>query len=55
VIRNPASQQKPDPTWPQVDFELGVIRVITKGGVPRIIPLSVPGLTFRATFGLTRL
>lgn len=27
-------------TWPQVDFELGVIRVITKGGVPRVLPLS---------------
>lgn len=26
--------------WPQVDFELAVIRVITKGGVPRVIPLS---------------
>lgn len=27
-------------TWPQVDFELGVVRVITKGGVPRVLPLS---------------
>jgi integrase len=27
-------------TWPQVDFELGVIRVMTKGGVPRVLPLS---------------
>lgn len=27
-------------TWPQVDFELGVIRVITKGGTPRVLPLS---------------
>jgi integrase len=27
-------------TWPQVDFELGVIRVITKGGVPRTLPLT---------------
>jgi integrase len=27
-------------TWPQVDFELGVVRVITKGGAPRVLPLS---------------
>lgn len=27
-------------TWPQVDFELGVIRIITKGGTPRVLPLS---------------
>ncbi|WP_315759345.1 tyrosine-type recombinase/integrase [Bradyrhizobium sp. SZCCHNRI2007] len=27
-------------TWPQVDFELAVIRVITKGGQPRVIPLT---------------
>jgi integrase len=27
-------------TWPQVDFELGVIRVVTKGGVPRTLPLT---------------
>jgi integrase len=27
-------------TWPQVDFELAVIRVITKGGIPRVIPLT---------------
>lgn len=27
-------------TWSQVDFELGVIRVIAKGGVPRVLPLS---------------
>jgi integrase len=27
-------------TWPQVDFELGVVRVITKGDVPRVLPLS---------------
>lgn len=27
-------------TWSQVDFELGVIRVITKGHVPRVLPLS---------------
>lgn len=27
-------------TWPQVDFELGVIRVVTKGGTPRVLPLS---------------
>ena len=27
-------------TWPQVDFELGAIRLITKGGVPRVLPLS---------------
>ena len=27
-------------TWPQVDFEAGVIRIITKGGVPRILPLT---------------
>ncbi len=28
-------------TWPQVDFELGVIRVIAKGGIPRTVPLSI--------------
>lgn len=27
-------------TWPQVDFELGVIRIIGKGGVPAVLPLS---------------
>jgi integrase len=27
-------------TWPQVDFELGVVRVMTKGDVPRVLPLS---------------
>ena len=27
-------------TWSQVDFEAGVIRIITKGGVPRILPLT---------------
>ncbi|WP_316158741.1 MULTISPECIES: site-specific integrase [unclassified Bradyrhizobium] len=27
-------------TWPQVDFDLAVIRVITKGGQPRVIPLT---------------
>ena len=27
-------------TWPQVDFELAMVRVMTKGGVPRIVPLS---------------
>ncbi|MET4721951.1 integrase [Bradyrhizobium japonicum] len=27
-------------TWSQVDFELAVIRVIAKGGVPRVLPLS---------------
>lgn len=27
-------------TWSQVDFELSVIRVIAKGGVPRTLPLS---------------
>jgi integrase len=26
--------------WSQVDFELGVVRVITKGGTPRVIPLT---------------
>lgn len=27
-------------TWRQVDFDLAVVRVITKGGVPRVLPLS---------------
>jgi integrase len=27
-------------TWSQVDFEAGVIRIISKGGVPRTLPLS---------------
>ncbi|MFK4622532.1 tyrosine-type recombinase/integrase [Bradyrhizobium diazoefficiens] len=27
-------------TKPQVDFELAILRVVTKGGVPRIIPLT---------------
>lgn len=27
-------------TWPQVDFELGVIRIIGKGGKPAVLPLS---------------
>jgi len=27
-------------TWPQVDFELGIIRVMTKGDTPRIIPMT---------------
>lgn len=27
-------------TKPQVDFDLGIVRVMTKGGVPRIVPLS---------------
>lgn len=27
-------------TWSQVDFDLGVIRVIVKGGVPRVLPLT---------------
>ncbi len=27
-------------TWPQVDFEQAVIRVMTKGGVPRVLPLT---------------
>jgi integrase len=27
-------------TWSQVDFELGVVRVMTKGGVPRVLPLT---------------
>ncbi|MEY9158272.1 tyrosine-type recombinase/integrase [Bradyrhizobium japonicum] len=27
-------------TWSQVDFELAVIRVVAKGGVPRVLPLS---------------
>ena len=27
-------------TWSQVDFELGVIRIMQKGGVPRVLPLS---------------
>lgn len=26
--------------WPQVDFEQAVVRVIAKGGVPRVIPLT---------------
>jgi integrase len=26
--------------WPQIDFELGVIRVITKGGEPRVVPMT---------------
>jgi integrase len=28
-------------TWPQVDFELSVIRIIGKGGVPAILPLTM--------------
>jgi integrase len=27
-------------TWPQVDFDNGVIRLVAKGGIPRIVPLS---------------
>lgn len=27
-------------TWPQVDFDLSVIRIIGKGGVPAILPLT---------------
>jgi integrase len=27
-------------TWPQVDFELSVIRIIGKGGIPAILPLT---------------
>ncbi|MEH2569620.1 tyrosine-type recombinase/integrase [Bradyrhizobium sp. AZCC 2289] len=27
-------------TWPQVDFEAAVVRVVAKGGVPRVVPLS---------------
>lgn len=27
-------------TWSQVDFELAVIRVMTKGGTPRVIPMT---------------
>jgi len=27
-------------TWPQVDFELAVLRVITKGDQPRVIPMT---------------
>src|ERR1700751_5659499 len=27
-------------TWPQVDFELGVIRVITKGDAAHVIPMT---------------
>lgn len=27
-------------TWSQVDFEIAVVRVIAKGGVPRVLPLS---------------
>jgi integrase len=27
-------------TWRQVDFELGVIRVMAKGGIPRTLPLT---------------
>ncbi len=27
-------------TWPQVDFAAAEVRVITKGGVPRVVPLS---------------
>jgi integrase len=27
-------------TWSQVDFEQALIRVVTKGGIPRVIPLS---------------
>jgi len=27
-------------TWPQIDFDLGLVRVIAKGGVPRVLPLS---------------
>ena len=26
--------------WTQVDFDLGVVRVIAKGGIPRVLPLS---------------
>lgn len=26
--------------WTQVDFDLGVVRVIAKGGVPRVIPMT---------------
>lgn len=27
-------------TWPQVDFDAGVIRIIGKGGIPRTLPLT---------------
>lgn len=27
-------------TWPQVDFDQAVVRVVAKGGVPRLVPLS---------------
>ena len=27
-------------TWPQVDFAEAVVRVVTKGGAPRVVPLS---------------
>jgi integrase len=27
-------------TWPQVDFDLGIIRIIGKGGAPAILPLT---------------
>jgi integrase len=27
-------------TWSQVDFDAGVVRVIAKGGVPRVLPLT---------------
>jgi integrase len=27
-------------SWPQVDFETAVIRLVTKGGVPRVLPLT---------------
>ena len=26
--------------WPQVDFDIGVVRLIAKGGLPRVVPLS---------------
>jgi integrase len=27
-------------TWPQVDFENGLVRIIGKGGIPRLMPMS---------------
>jgi integrase len=27
-------------TWPQVDFELAVIRIVGKGGIPAVLPLT---------------
>lgn len=27
-------------TWPQVDFEQAVVRIIAKGGIPRVVPLT---------------